>query len=355
MAYKPDFVITASILNKLASISEIIGRFSLGNSLEKDTYLQREYRVGNIFSNCMAENMNVDYDDVQRVVEEPTLDPAFKVVNNNNLAYEEFMGLDPYSVSDLLHLHNTLMNGLSYDAGLFRRAAGGVYNGKRLIHSGTSPDYIQASVEQLMTWAKTTNLHPLIVSIIFQYQLQYIYPFTVGNGKVVRMWQLLLMYRWKPFLGYLPLEKFINERRDAYYASLEQSNLELDVAPFVDFMLDVIYDALYDVPEYTEPAASIPDDTDIFSFGDDDEEESGGYNAPADVNRPLEMSIQVEKLMNVIGDRTMTARQLLSELGLHHRQSFRKLYIQPAIEMGLIEMTVPDKPNSRNQRYRKVR
>ena len=33
------------------------------------------------------------------------------------------------------------------------------------------------------------------------------------------------------------------------------------------------------------------------------------------------------------------------------KETFRKNYIKPAIELGLIKMTLPEKPNSKNQRY----
>ena len=45
--------------------------------------------------------------------------------------------------------------------------------------------------------------------------------------------------------------------------------------------------------------------------------------------------------------------ELMLALGLSDRKSFRERYLQPALAAGLIEYTIPDKPTSRNQRYRK--
>ena len=48
----------------------------------------------------------------------------------------------------------------------------------------------------------------------------------------------------------------------------------------------------------------------------------------------------------------MNRRQILEALGLSDRKSMTERYLRPALAAGLIEMTIPDKPNSRNQKYR---
>ncbi len=47
----------------------------------------------------------------------------------------------------------------------------------------------------------------------------------------------------------------------------------------------------------------------------------------------------------------MSREQLQSVLKLKDRKSFRERYLQPALSEGLIEMTLPDKPNSSLQKY----
>ena len=48
----------------------------------------------------------------------------------------------------------------------------------------------------------------------------------------------------------------------------------------------------------------------------------------------------------------MSRETLQAALGLSDRKSFRDRYLKPALAEGLIEMTIPDKPNSRLQKYR---
>lgn len=59
---------------------------------------------------------------------------------------------------------------------------------------------------------------------------------------------------------------------------------------------------------------------------------------------------QVQLLSVMVGE--MSREQLQEVVGLKHPGHFREAYLLPSLRAGLIEMTVPDKPRSRNQRYR---
>jgi len=48
----------------------------------------------------------------------------------------------------------------------------------------------------------------------------------------------------------------------------------------------------------------------------------------------------------------MSRTEIQQQLGLSDRKSFRERYLKPALDAGVIEMTIPDKPNSRMQKYR---
>lgn len=60
---------------------------------------------------------------------------------------------------------------------------------------------------------------------------------------------------------------------------------------------------------------------------------------------------QVRNLISVVsGD--MSRMEIQESLGLSDKRNFNISYLLPALKLNLIEMTIPDKPNSRNQRYR---
>jgi len=48
----------------------------------------------------------------------------------------------------------------------------------------------------------------------------------------------------------------------------------------------------------------------------------------------------------------MSRQQLQQALALKHEDHFRQAYLVPALEAGLIEMTLPETPRSSKQRYR---
>ena len=60
----------------------------------------------------------------------------------------------------------------------------------------------------------------------------------------------------------------------------------------------------------------------------------------------------VKKIITILKEGELSPALIREKLGLSHRQTFRENYIHPALNSGYIEMTIPDKPNSRNQKYR---
>ena len=50
-----------------------------------------------------------------------------------------------------------------------------------------------------------------------------------------------------------------------------------------------------------------------------------------------------------------TAKEIMDHIGYYNNSKYMTTYVRPLLEMGYLEMTEPDKPQSKNQKYRKVR
>lgn len=64
------------------------------------------------------------------------------------------------------------------------------------------------------------------------------------------------------------------------------------------------------------------------------------------------ISDQVNRLLEVMDyDIPLSANEIMNRLGVKSKETLRNTYLNPAIENGLIRMILPDKPNSKNQKY----
>ena len=68
------------------------------------------------------------------------------------------------------------------------------------------------------------------------------------------------------------------------------------------------------------------------------------------VTNPVNMFVHA--LLVQLKESEKSISELLENMGLTHKKSFRDTYLHPALDAGLIERTIPDKPNSRLQKYR---
>ena len=72
-------------------------------------------------------------------------------------------------------------------------------------------------------------------------------------------------------------------------------------------------------------------------------------------NLPLSIeTININKLLNIMKSfEPMTATEIMKKLKIKSKETLRKQYINPAIKQGLINLTIKDKPTSKNQMYYK--
>lgn len=332
--YKPPFHMTDKMISLIAEISEQVGRITVLQEGTIGPHLRRENRIRTIHSSLAIEHNSLSLEQVtaildgKRVLGNPN---EIKEVQNAYDAYELMLRLNPASVDDLLKAHKLMMNGLVSENGKFRFGGVGVFDGEVLIHMAPPAEFVPEHIHNLFAWYQQSELHPLIKSAVFHYEFEFIHPFADGNGRMGRMWHSLLLGKWKDLFFWLPIEELIQSRQKEYYDALGAADKQADSAGFVELMLEIIRDSLTEVTVV---------DRSTDQHGDQ-------------VNDQDKMP--TERLLSVLGDKTLSATELMDRLGLSHKPNFRKNYLNPALEQNLIERTVPDKPNSRNQKYKKCK
>ena len=130
---------------------------------------------------------------------------------------------------------------------MFRTRPVGVVDSEgHVLHFGTLPQYVPDLVMELLDWAKTSEVHMLIRSCVFHYELELIHPFADGNGRVGRLWHTLLLSKWNPAFAWLPVESIIHDRQQKYYEAINASNNAGESTVFIEFMLSAIKVSLID-------------------------------------------------------------------------------------------------------------
>lgn len=234
----------------VAEISELTGRLSAHDHLSSNPNLRRTNRIRTIHGSLAIEQNTLSLEQVTAVLNgKHVLAPPKDIaeVKNAYEIYERLDELDPYSVDDLLTAHGIMTRGLVEESGMFRtRPVGVVDQEGHVLHFGTLPQYVPDLVMELLDWAKHSDLHMLIRSCVFHYELELVHPFADGNGRVGRLWHTLLLSKWNPVFSWLPVESIIHDHQQEYYDAINASNDAGESTAFIEFVLSVIKASLID-------------------------------------------------------------------------------------------------------------
>ena len=247
---KPPFEITNAMIHEVAEIAELVGKLNSTNQLSTNPTLRRTNRIRTIHGSLAIEQNTLSLEQVTAVLNgKQVLAPPKDIaeVKNAYEIYERLDELDPYSADDLLTAHGIMTRELVEESGVFRsRPVGVVDQEGRVLHFGTLPQYVPDLVMELLDWAKDSDIHMLIRSCVFHYELELIHPFADGNGRIGRLWHTLLLSKWNPVFVWLPVESMIHAHQKEYYAAINASNAAGDSTVFIEFMLSTIKASLID-------------------------------------------------------------------------------------------------------------
>lgn len=327
--YKPPFTITDKMISYISSISEKIGRITVTNSLMSKPHLRKNNRIQSIHSSLKIEANSLSLGQVRDIIDGKVVlgeQKEIQEVKNAYTAHERFAEIDPYNIKSLKQFHGIMTRYVVNESGDFRRGEEGVFNGDQCIFMAPPAQLVPQLMEELFAWMKSEKdkIHPLILSSVFYYEFVFIHPFSDGNGRMARLWHTAILSKWKSVFEYIPIESQIEKFQSEYYDAIARCHVEGESTIFIEFMLFQIDRILEDIANRID-------------------EESGAFTE------------YIKKLLSVMEyDVPYTGAALMEKMGLKSREGFRRNYLRPAVELNLVRMTIPDKPNSRNQRYIKV-
>ncbi len=322
MTYQPPCTITPLIGWLLGRICEMVGRFSMSDAGEQDLRLRRINRIRTIRGSLAIEGNTLSEEQVTAILEgKQVVAPPREIqeVRNAIEVYDRLEQWNPYREADLLAAHAIMMRGLMDSPGSYRSGGVGVMGPEAVIHVAPPHGRVPMLMRDLFDWLNRDEHHPLIAISLFHYEFEFIHPFADGNGRMGRLWQTLILARWNPVFAITPVESMVHAHQQAYYDAIAQSSKMSDSAAFVAFMLESILEVLEQAQ--TDQA------------GD-------------------QVSDQVKRLLCFMGKGFVSVPEMMSGLSLAHRPTFRKNYLHPALELGLLEMKYPDNPRHPGQRYR---
>lgn len=325
--YNPPFEITAEMLSRTAIISEKLTKLDYSN-LNKIPYLKKQTKINSIHSSLAIESNDLTAVQVKDVIDGKLvygLKKEIQEVKNAYAAYDMIKDINPYSIEDLKKVHGRLTFLTVEELGEFRKGNEGVFDGDNCIFMCPPPDRVEYLIESLFSWMYECKdkLHPLILSSVFHYEFVFIHPFADGNGRTVRLWQNILLYNWKKSFEYLPIESQIYKYQDEYYKAIANCNKRGDSTEFIEFMLKMIDETIDET--LTIPIAPITQET-----------------------------LNISKLLACLEkNEPLSSNEIMEKLNIKSKDTLRKKYLYPAIEQGLIKLTIPDKPRSSKQTYYK--
>lgn len=318
--YSPPYEITPAILDLVERIGECLGRISPAGHTPPAPRLRREKRIKSVQATLNIEGNTISLEQVTAVLDgKPALGTPRDIqeVRNGFAAYDLIENLDPGSRDDLFRTHAVLMHGLVDTPGLLRKGSVGIQRGEAVVHVAPPAERVPFLLDDLLEWLKKREAHPLISSSVFHYEFEFIHPFMDGNGRLGRLWQTLILGRWKQVFFMIPIESVIRDRQTDYYGALRNADEAGNSTPFIEFLLNAI---LAGCQQFTGEVA-------------------------------VEVTGEVKKLLKIL-IKPMNRMVLQAQLQLKSQANFRERYLQPALAAGLIEMTIPDKPKSSKQKYR---
>jgi len=238
MSYTPPYTISSKILNLTNKISEHITELKYNSNYNITPMLRKKNRIKTLAGTLEIEGNFLGEEKITAIIDGKKVlgtIPEIAEVKGAIKAYQELENYKYDNISDLLKAHKILMGEILNNAGSF--CTSNVRVGE---HIAPQSHFVPQLMNELFEWLKSSDEHLLLKSCIFHYEFEFIHPFVDGNGRIGRLWQSVILYKFNPLFALLPTESIVRDYQEKYYKALENSTALGESTPFIEFMLDMI-------------------------------------------------------------------------------------------------------------------
>ena len=240
--YTPEFKITNNVMNLLTEITEIVGEITILEKTNPDFVIKYKNRIETICLMFKNEIKDLTLEEVSNIVKGNSSELSFEnieKIKKINDIYEKIEFLNPFSVKDFLDIYRILVNS----------------DNKNLVQN------FSKYLKELFSWLKKSKLNILIKSCILNYEIAKMSHFE--DGRMGRLWQILILSKWKSFFAWIPLEILIQENIEKYYEIINKSKKSESLNLFVVFILQIIKDNLKKLKKRT---SKLYEEENIYNF-----------------------------------------------------------------------------------------
>lgn len=261
MTYMPPFKITPFILKTSQDISRELGIIVGRKITEAPLKLRRNNNIKSIQASLAIEGNTLTLNQVTDILEgKRVIGPSKDILEVKNALslYENLKIFDPLKIDNLLQAHAILTQVLTEENGKWRSGAVGIFKGKEVSHIAPPAKKVPQLMQDLFDFLSNNNEFSwLIKACVFHYELEFIHPFSDGNGRIGRLWQQLILMKEDPIFEYIPLEVLVKDHQQEYYDVLGESDKQGESTSFIEFSLKTIHQAL---SSYSKTAPTLSKD-----------------------------------------------------------------------------------------------
>lgn len=262
--FKPKFTITNSIANTLTTIERARGFLEAATlSDEWVAKMQNKALILEAHHTTHIEGTQLTLEQSEQLwagKHLATVNPDdTKELLNYRKAFDLVAGYvgdgEPITEGLIREIHKRLVDGVRGNAatpGDYRKIQNYVVNSKTkdVIYTPPAAFEVPQMMHELVDWINhETEIHPVLMSGIAQFQLVHIHPFLDGNGRTARLLSTLCLYqRGYDFKKLFTISEYYDRNRTDYYQAIQSvRKLDMDMTGWVEYFVQGLSTQLQEV------------------------------------------------------------------------------------------------------------